>query len=699
MISEEALFKTLHDYFGYEKFRPQQLEIIQSVLSGRDNLVIMPTGGGKSICFQLPAMHLEGVTLVVSPLIALMKDQVDGLRTNGIAASFFNSSQSGAERQQIIQQLVQKQLRLLYVAPESLPLLNDVLKEEYISMVAIDEAHCISAWGHDFRPSYTKLEFLKKSLSGIPFIALTATADKATREDICDQLALDNPHKHLSSFDRKNLSLEVRSSHNRVKQIEDFINHHPQESGIVYCLSRKSTEQLSERLQAKGIRTACYHAGMTYEQRSKAQEDFLFDRVQVVCATIAFGMGIDKSNVRWVIHHNLPKNIESYYQEIGRAGRDGLPSETLLFYSYGDVIQLQNFIDDSPNKEVQLAKLNRMKEYAEASSCRRKILLSYFGELLQEDCGNCDVCKNPPQSFDGTILVQKACSAIFRMQEREAMGTVIDVLRGAQNANVLEKGYDKLKTYGTGREASWIDWQSYLVQMLNQGLIELAFHEKNALKLTELSKKVLFENHKVDLLKPQNVADKKEKEKKKKVAIRKTLEKSGESDLFARLRALRLQLAQKQQVPAYLIFSDASLQQMVDMQPRTLEDFWEIEGVGKRKQEMYGEAFLKEINAFHQNKTTTYQKTLLLLNKGLSVEAIAAQRKLGETTVYSHLAKLYGDGKLSDLSQYVSAQEIEQVKEAKEILNAPLELKPYFIHFKEEMPYHKIRLALAILSK
>jgi len=449
MIAENhqaELYSTLKKYFGYDTFRSQQEEIINQVLSKEDVLVIMPTGGGKSICYQLPSLLLKGTTLVISPLIALMKDQVDGLKANGISAAYFNSSQSHEEQQEIIKQVYDQQLKLLYVAPESLSALSDILKPTYFSCIAIDEAHCISSWGHDFRPSYQQLGFLKKSFPHTPIIALTATADKATRKDIVDQLNIPQAKQFISSFDRKNIELEVRPAVNRVAQILNFVEKYKEESGIIYCLSRKGTETLAEKLNAKGIEATAYHAGLSFEERSKVQEDFIFDETKVVCATVAFGMGIDKSNVRFVIHYNMPKNLEGYYQEIGRAGRDGLPSYALLFHTYADVIQLRRFTEGASNEELQNAKLDRMTQFSEATDCRRKILLGYFGELLAENCGNCDVCKNPPEFFDGTVIAQKLLSSIARLKGTAAAGTVIDVLRGAQNQLILERNYQQLKT-------------------------------------------------------------------------------------------------------------------------------------------------------------------------------------------------------------------------------------------------------------
>ncbi|WP_369820244.1 ATP-dependent DNA helicase RecQ [Tenacibaculum sp. SG-28] len=424
--TKEDLLGKLKLNFGYDSFRSKQQNIIQNILAKRDTLVIMPTGGGKSICYQLPALFFDGITIVVSPLIALMKDQVDSLRANGVAATYFNSSQTEEEQKLVFDAIKAKDVKLLYTAPESLPLLQHFINQDFVSCIAIDEAHCISAWGHDFRPSYKQLSFLKKKLPDVPIVALTATADKATQEDIITQLGIRKVDRFVSSFNRENIALEVRAANQRVQQIIEFIHAQEKDAGIVYCLSRKTTEQVANKLLQHGINAMAYHAGMSSEERTLTQESFIKDQCDVVCATVAFGMGIDKSNVRWIIHYNMPKNIEGYYQEIGRSGRDGLPAKALLFHSYSDVIQLRKFIENTSNRELQEAKLERMKQFAEATVCRRKILLSYFGELIEDNCGNCDVCANPPEFFDGTVIAQKALSAIYRLQGKEAMGTVVD---------------------------------------------------------------------------------------------------------------------------------------------------------------------------------------------------------------------------------------------------------------------------------
>jgi len=698
-MSTEILHAKLKENFGFEKFRPNQENIINCILSGKDTLAIMPTGGGKSICFQLPALILPGITIVISPLIALMKDQVDSLKANGIAACYINSSQSSEERDYHVQNLKEKKVKLVYVAPESLSFLENAFSQITVSLIAIDEAHCISAWGHDFRPAYANLGFLKNRFPSTPILALTATADKATRTDICKQLELNQPEVFVASFDRKNLSLEVRPALDRVQQIIEFIKNKPNESGIVYCLSRKTTEELSEKLQKNGINAKAYHAGLDNKMRSKTQDEFINDDCQVVCATIAFGMGIDKSNVRWVIHYNLPKNIEGYYQEIGRAGRDGLPSETVLFESYGDMIQLQKFASEGLNAEVQLAKLERMKQYADALSCRRKILLSYFGELVTENCGNCDICKNPPAFFDGTIIAQKALSAVIRLQESEALPVIVDFLRGSKNASIYDKGYQNLKTYGVGADTSWYDWNQYLIQLINLGYCEIAFHQQNKIKLTPFAKKVLFDGEKVKLTTVQKM-------NKEKVEAKTAKTKSAANSLFEFLRKLRTEIAKEEEVPAYVIFSDATLKQLEIHRPMSDSEFLAIDGVGKAKLEKYGDIFIKAIIEFENIKkirakkeSSTYKETLELFQSGIKVEEIAIKRKLGVTTIISHLAKLYNDGHPINLREFINEQEIAKIAEAKVKLESPNALKPYFDFFEEQISYDKIRVGLTILEK
>ena len=699
MISTTTLHTSLKENFGFEKFRPNQEEIIQSLLDGKDTLAIMPTGGGKSICFQLPALLFSGITIVLSPLIALMKDQVDSLKANGIAACFINSSQTDTEQQAHIHDLTTGKTKIVYVAPESLSYLENIFNSITVSLIAIDEAHCISSWGHDFRPAYTNLGYLKNRFPSTPILALTATADKATRKDIAKQLNLKTPQAFISSFDRKNLSLEVRPALDRVKQILDFIKEKPEESGIVYCLSRKTTEELAEKLQKAGINAKAYHAGLESSIRSSTQDNFINDDCKVVCATIAFGMGIDKSNVRWVIHYNLPKNIEGYYQEIGRAGRDGLPSETILFESYGDLIQLQKFASQGLNADVQLAKLERMKQYADALSCRRKILLSYFGELITENCGNCDICKNPPAFFDGTILAQKALSAISRLQQLEPLPVIVDFLRGSKNAYIFEKEYQNLKTYGIGQDVSWYDWNQYLIQLINLGYCEIAFDQQNKIRLTPFAKKVLFDGEKVQLTTVQKPSIEKSEAKSVK-------SKTTPNSLFETLRKLRYEISKEEEVPAYVIFSDAALRQMETNRPMSEEELIAIDGVGKVKLEKYGQPFINAIIEFQKNKGTklkkeasTYKETLQLYNSGLPIDEIASKRKLGLGTVISHIAKLYVDGAINDLSSFISEADIALIRKTQITLENATTLKPYYDYLEEKLSYDKIRLALAFIEK
>lgn len=706
---QDQLFSNLKTYFGYDSFRMNQQDIVETVLNKQDCLVIMPTGGGKSICFQLPALLFKGLTLVISPLIALMKDQVDGLSANGISASYFNSSQSNEEQSAIIDRVLSADLKLLYVAPESLAGLQNILNETYISCVAIDEAHCISSWGHDFRPSYQQLGFLKKTLPNTPFIALTATADKATRQDIVRQLRIENAQQFISSFDRQNIALEVRAANDRISQIIKFIKQRPNQSGIIYCLSRKTTEQLAKKLKTNKVSAEAYHAGLNFEKRSKVQESFVYDKTQIVCATVAFGMGIDKSNVRWVIHYNMPKNIEGYYQEIGRGGRDGLKAHALLFHSYADVIQLRNFASGASNEEVQIAKLDRMKQFSEATTCRRKILLSYFGELLGENCGNCDVCVNPPQVFDGTIIAQKILSAVYRLQEKEAMGMIVDVLRGSQNAAVLAKGYQGVRTFGIGKDIAWKHWQHFIIQLINQGYCEIAFHKHNALQLTAFSNNVLFNGAKVALTKPIEITEIKALVKEKKTRLKRTKKKAKPKidahNLFERLRLLRYKISQEEDIPAYLVFSDATLKEIERERPMSDDDFLKISGVGQRKMEVYGDEFIAEIISFMGSKLNKSKKkdtvliTYDLYKSGMSIEEISIERKLSSTTIYSHIAKLFSKGKNINIFDFVSNSDVEAVRKAKVALDSPTALKPYFSYLNEELDYFKIRLALSVVDR
>lgn len=595
----------LKTYFGYDTFRPLQQNIIQNILDKKDTLVLMPTGGGKSICYQLPALMMDGTTIVVSPLISLMKDQVESLRANGIAARAMNSANDETENFNLRRECMQGKIKLLYISPERLLMeMNFLLKDIHISLVAIDEAHCISQWGHDFRPEYTQLKTIREQFPNVPIVALTATADKITRQDIIKQLSLRNPKIFISSFDRPNLSLEVKRGYqqkDKTRTILEFIARHKNECGIIYCMSRSKTENVAEMLRKHGIRVAVYHAGLSATARDEAQNDFINDRVQVVCATIAFGMGIDKSNVRWVIHYNLPKSIESFYQEIGRAGRDGMESDTLLFYSLSDLILLSKFATESNQQEINLEKLHRMQQYAEADICRRRILLNYFGETMDHDCGNCDVCRNPPERFDGTIIVQKALSAIARTNQQIGTHMLVDILKGAAGQELIEKGYDKLKTYAAGRDIPARDWQDYLLQMLNLGYFEIAYNENNHLKITESGHKVLFgkEPAMLVVIKREEFTPKERRRKKAQEpeALFSTPTTFGEEnkDLFEELRLLRKRLADQQAIPAYIVLSDKTLHLIATQQPTSIEAFGEISGIGEYKKDKYGKEFVELI--------------------------------------------------------------------------------------------------------
>lgn len=591
--------EVLREVYGYKEFRLEQENIIKAILEKKDVLAIMPTGGGKSICFQIPALIFDGLTIVISPLIALMKDQVEALRGYNVPCAFLNSSLTSEEEQQVYNQLKNNKLKLLYISPERLLSQSFLhyVKTLPVSFIAIDEAHCVSVWGHDFRPEYQYLYKLRALFPKVPFAGFTATADRATQEDIVKQLGLEKPLQFLSSFERENLSLTVKAAHNRVKAIENFVKNRPDQPGIIYCLSRKGTEDLAEKLRAKGYDAVHYHARVSPEKRSAVQRDFLTDKTTIVCATIAFGMGIDKSNVRWVIHYNLPKNIEGFYQEIGRAGRDGYNADTLLFYSYGDFITLKSFIDDSKGelgfKKVQTNKLQRMMQYCEATSCRRNTILSYFGEHRTDNCGTCDNCKNPPRTIDGKIYAQKALSAVFRTREREGLNMVANILIGSQNQELLQKGYNQIKTWGAGKELSGFVWQQYLLQLVMLGYLEVYYHEGSRLVITEKGRKVLFENEGVQL-----VDVNKEKTTVKAAPKIVSVRDQTSDELFEQLRRTRRRLADENNTPPYVVFSDKTLHEMAVEKPMDEDELLEISGVGQVKLEKYGGDFMMTIRNF-----------------------------------------------------------------------------------------------------
>lgn len=689
----------LRKYFGYNQLRAGQEIAVEALLSGKDTLLLMPTGGGKSLCYQLPALMMEGVCLVVSPLISLMKDQVDALRNNGINAQYLNSSITEQEEQKILYDASQGLIKLLYVSPEKL-----VNQFEYllgslpISFFAIDEAHCISSWGHDFRPEYTQLSLLRKRMPNTPIIALTATADNVTRRDILKQLNLNDPVLFVDSFNRANLSLDVRSGLNKkekLNEILDFIEAKPNDCGIIYCMSRNTTESLAADLKANGVNAEAYHAGLSPKERSAVQEGFIYDRIPVICATVAFGMGIDKSNVRWVLHYNLPKNIEGYYQEIGRAGRDGAPAETRLYYNISDLVMLSRFADDSGQKELNREKLSRIQQFAEAAVCRRKILLSYFGETVLHNCNNCDVCLSPRTYFDGTIIAQKALSAVMRSNQSVGTGLLVDVLRGSQRKEIIDKGLHLIKTFGTGATISAYEWQQYILQLLNLGLLEMAYDEGFTLKATSYGLDVLFGRQTLQLAtlpKPEEL--------KKKTAIKKFVEtKTPEDALFEKLRKLRKQFADEQNVPAYIIFSDATLKQMATELPVDVDDFMMVNGVAQHKYELYGDAFLSVIKKHTQPKQDTYQVTYELYQQDHNLEAIAKLRNLNLVTIYSHLCTLFLKGRPINLWKYIDKKNYDAVIQAHKVLGNTTKLKEIFDYLQERIDYATIRIALTLHEK
>ena len=587
----------LKSVYGYDSFRPLQKDIIDHVVSGHDALVLMPTGGGKSVCYQIPALMLEGVAIVVSPLISLMKDQVDALQANGIAAEAMNSNNDEYANRIIRERCQRGEIKILYISPERLMGEISWLQQyAHVSMFAIDEAHCVSQWGHDFRPEYMQLGTLKDSFPHIPILALTATADKITKADILEQLRLSEPRVFISSFDRPNLSLDVRKAYRkreRIRSILEVIARHTNESGIIYCLSRKGTEEMAAELKNHGISVGIYHAGLSAQERTQVQDDFINDRINVICATIAFGMGIDKSNIRFIIHNNLPKSIESFYQEIGRGGRDGLPTETILFYNLQDLITLRKFAEESGQRDINIEKLSRMQEYAESQVCRRRIILNYFGETSDCSCGNCDVCKNPPQHFDGTIIVQKALSAIRRAEEQAGFTLVTDILKGRMSPVVVAKGFDKMKTFGAGRDITAGDWHAYLLQMLQRGYIEIAYNEDRHIKVTSLGEDVLFGRKRAELAvivrEDLRVTKRKRQEQ---LPDSSTQMQTADQQLFEKLRELRRTIANEIKKPAYIVLSDKSLQSLTMVKPTNLLLFGNCFGIGEHKKNLFGERFV-----------------------------------------------------------------------------------------------------------
>lgn len=658
----------LRRFYGYNSFRPLQLEIIISAVEGRDSVVLMPTGGGKSICYQIPALLSEGgMTIVVSPLIALMKDQVTALTSNGIPAAAVNSVQSEEENRHILEQLFSGRVKILYISPERLLTEIDRWSRDLpISLFAIDEAHCISQWGHDFRPDYTRLSRIKELFPHVPVMALTATADRLTRDDISTQLRLRDPLLFLGSFDRPNISLRVINNpgkKGRLQYISTLIERYRYDAGIVYCISRKAAESMDADLRAMGYRSAVYHAGLSTEARNRAQDRFINGDLQVVCATVAFGMGIDKSNIRWVVHNNMPGSIESYYQEIGRAGRDGVKAEAVMFYSYSDLITHQSFVEESGQQSVNAEKLKRMREYAEASLCRRRILLSYFNETMDHDCGNCDVCLNPPERMDGTVIAQKAMSAIIRTEGQAGFSMLIDILRGAARQDLMQRGFHLIKTYGAGRDLSFAEWNCYLSQLIQLGLVDIAYNEGNHLKVTAYGAEVLRERREVTLARYKEPERRKSGRKREEPEMP---ELKPAERLLAELKEVRLKLARKEQVPPYIVLSDKVLLELVRLEPTDMEAFSKVEGVGEKKTVRYWKPFVTAIRKFKGiaeplGTGLSYEETLLLLNSGYDVAGIAATKGIKERTVYGHIVNLIREDRLTDFSSVITREQYLRV--------------------------------------
>ena len=586
---ERRALAVLKKFYGYESFHPMQYEVIEHVMGGNDCVVLMPTGGGKSLCYQIPALLKPGCAIVVSPLLALMKDQVDSLIANGVPAAAINSQQSEAQNREIMENVFKQNIKLLYVSPERLIADMDQWSSDMlISLIAIDEAHCISHWGHDFRPEYTQLGLVKERFPGVPIMALTATADRLTRIDLREQLGIGDAKMFIKSFDRPNISLSVvsgMSGREKLKRIVNFIEAHKGQSGIVYCLSRKNTEDMAKSLSALGINAQAFHAGMPTEKKLRIQRDFINDDLQVICATIAFGMGIDKSNVRWVIHSNMPKNIESYYQEVGRAGRDGMKADALMFYSFGDVKTLMSFANDSGQTMVNIEKLSRMQQFAEATVCRRRMLLSYFNERYDHDCGNCDVCNDPPERFDGTTLCQMALSAMVRTDQNIGFKMLIDILRGSRKSEIIAHGYDKIKTYGVGHDYSNAMWNAYLLQMLQMGLIYIAYEDDEHLKITSYGNEVLYGKRQVML--SRFYYDNYAKKPVKKAAQSIEFEGDVDMELLEKLKLTRRAIAKAHGIAPYMVFSDKVLMVMAQEKPTTKAQFGTLYGVGEFKTNAY----------------------------------------------------------------------------------------------------------------
>ena len=736
----ENLRPLLKQYFGFASFRPLQEQIIRDALAGKDVFAVLPTGGGKSLCFQLPALARPGLTVVISPLIALMKDQVDALQAAGVAATFLNSSLAAGESRPRLRGLHNGDYRLLYVAPERLLLSGflDDLKRWNVNLFAIDEAHCISEWGHDFRPEYRQIASLRPQFPGVPMMALTATATERVRGDIEKQLHLREPRCYVASFNRPNLTYRVSAKTGSYDQILKFIRARSRESGIIYCQARKTAESLASKLSADGIPAAPYHAGLDSATRSKNQDAFLRDGVRVVCATIAFGMGINKPNVRFVIHYDLPKNIEGYYQETGRAGRDGLPSECLLLFSPGDRVKYGRFIDEKPDpkeREIARAQLEQIVHYAEVASCRREFLLGYFGEKYEApasgttrfektdhraaleigapNCGACDNCLAPRQTWDATLAAQKFLSCVYRIREKSGFGVgvqhIVEVLCGADTEKVRKFGHESLSTYGIGNEHTRADWGNIGRQLVRLGFLFQNPEKFNIIELTEAGRATLKSRQKITLTKPVAAP----------VAIEHRIgEIACDEVLFEQLRQLRKQLADERGVPPYIVFSDVALRQMARFYPQSGTEFSRISGVGDKKLREFGVVFLREIATHLQTHprqmfaddsfgepvapqrsklTDTVRETLHFFQHGREPTAIASIRQLSEGTIYSHLAEAILAGEDLDMHRLVSPKARQEIVAALAGYHAA-SLSPVFDKLGGRHPYGQIRVCRAMLQ-
>ena len=699
------MHQTLQKYFGYTEFRPLQEDIIRDVLDKKDTFVLMPTGGGKSLCFQLPALLMEGLTVVISPLISLMKDQVDSLQSNGIAAAYLNSTQSSAEAAEITTAILENRIKILYVAPERLLMSQTLglLKQANVSLFAVDEAHCISEWGHDFRPEYRRIKTLRSRFPDIPIIALTATATEKVQEDITTQLNLTGYSTYLAGFDRPNLFYQVWPKKDTYAQLLGFLKKRRRDSGIIYCQSRNTVDTLTAKLQRSGFRALPYHAGLSDIQRSKNQECFIKDDTDIIVATIAFGMGIDKPNVRFVIHYDLPKNLEGYYQETGRGGRDGLECDCILFFSHGDRYKIEYFINKKNSKKEQdiaLAQLRAMTNYCESSTCRREVLLSYFGEEpTGRNCRKCDVCISPRKTFDGTAAAQKLLACIDELDQRFGMNHVIDILIGSKNKKITARHHHILKSHGAGREYTKPQWQAFAREMIQQGVLCVEGARYPVLTLNLDSRDILVGNRAVKLIKPVVEAS----------VIRPHENISVETELFNSLRRLRKTLADRKNLPPYIIFSDSSLKEMASKVPRTHQEFLDITGVGENKLNKYGDAFLAEIAAHIAEKQiqstnsskagndglpATQQETLNLYRQGMSIQQIANIRNLSASTIIAHIEKLVLAGEIDSIDEWVDAQKQQAIKKAISDVG-PEYLSPIKEKLGDDCLYNEIKLVRA----